>query len=74
MYEEINLIRFLLSFIGTADQSVKHAHIKGHQTFRKAQNPFSDFNTETQNLLLVFTRRHENSNYNTIDPTEILLS
>ena len=35
-----------------ADQSVKHAHIKGHQTFRKAQNPFLDFSTETQNLLL----------------------
>ena len=26
MQGEINLIRFLLTFIGTADQSVKHAH------------------------------------------------
>ena len=52
MQGEINLIRFLITFIGTADQSVKHAHIKGHQTFRKAQNPFLDFSTETQNLLL----------------------
>ena len=46
MQGEINLIRVLLTFIGTADQSVKHAH------FGKRKILFFDFSTEKQNPFL----------------------
>ena len=63
MQGEINLIRFLLTFIGTADQSVKHAHFgkrkilflilvqkrKIHSWISKeTQNPGLDFGILTE--------------------------